>query len=129
MMHMPGSDTSLSCHTTHTTHQPPLHFLKPPPAVAAAEYPMDMWSIGCVVYELFTGHILFPGKVRACPAARVCRHTTTCTCSSTGVDPFASQAGVSHDWLRACSALLPYLTSLTSPCPPCDVTRRPTTRC
>ena len=23
---------------------------------------MDMWSIGCVVYELFTGHILFPGK-------------------------------------------------------------------
>ncbi|KAL4857163.1 Serine/threonine-protein kinase PRP4 [Chlorella vulgaris] len=26
------------------------------------EYPMDMWSIGCVVYELFTGHILFPGK-------------------------------------------------------------------
>ena len=25
---------------------------------------MDMWSIGCVVYELFTGHILFPGKVR-----------------------------------------------------------------
>jgi serine/threonine-protein kinase PRP4 len=26
------------------------------------EYPMDMWSIGCVVYELFTGRILFPGK-------------------------------------------------------------------
>lgn len=23
---------------------------------------MDMWSIGCVVYELFTGRILFPGK-------------------------------------------------------------------
>ena len=23
---------------------------------------MDMWSIGCVVYELLTGHILFPGK-------------------------------------------------------------------
>lgn len=22
---------------------------------------MDMWSIGCVVYELFTGRILFPG--------------------------------------------------------------------
>lgn len=22
---------------------------------------MDMWSIGCVIYELFTGRILFPG--------------------------------------------------------------------
>lgn len=21
-----------------------------------------MWGVGCVVYELFTGHILFPGK-------------------------------------------------------------------
>lgn len=26
------------------------------------DHPMDMWSVGCVVYELFTGHILFPGK-------------------------------------------------------------------
>ena len=26
------------------------------------EYGMDMWSIGCVVYELFTGRILFPGR-------------------------------------------------------------------
>lgn len=23
---------------------------------------MDMWSIGCVIYELFTGQILFPGR-------------------------------------------------------------------
>ena len=23
---------------------------------------MDMWSVGCVIYELFTGKILFPGK-------------------------------------------------------------------
>jgi len=23
---------------------------------------MDMWSIGCVLYELFTGRILFPGR-------------------------------------------------------------------
>ena len=26
------------------------------------DYPMDMWSIGCVIYELFTGKILFPGR-------------------------------------------------------------------
>lgn len=26
------------------------------------DHPMDMWSIGCVVYELLTGRILFPGK-------------------------------------------------------------------
>jgi serine/threonine-protein kinase PRP4 len=23
---------------------------------------MDAWSIGCVLYELFTGRILFPGR-------------------------------------------------------------------
>jgi len=26
------------------------------------DHPMDMWSIGCVIYELFTGQILFPGR-------------------------------------------------------------------
>lgn len=26
------------------------------------DHPMDMWSIGCVLYELFTGRILFPGR-------------------------------------------------------------------
>ena len=23
---------------------------------------MDVWSVGCVIYELFTGRILFPGR-------------------------------------------------------------------
>ena len=27
-----------------------------------ADHPLDVWSIGCVVYELFTGRILFPGR-------------------------------------------------------------------
>jgi len=27
-----------------------------------ADHPMDVWSIGCVIYELFTGRILFPGR-------------------------------------------------------------------
>lgn len=26
------------------------------------DHPMDMWSIGCVMYELFTGQILFKGR-------------------------------------------------------------------
>ncbi|KAK9815732.1 hypothetical protein WJX72_008716 [[Myrmecia] bisecta] len=26
------------------------------------EHAMDMWSVGCVIYELFTGKILFPGR-------------------------------------------------------------------
>lgn len=26
------------------------------------DHPMDMWSIGCVLYELYTGQILFPGR-------------------------------------------------------------------
>lgn len=26
------------------------------------DYPMDMWAIGCTIYELFGGEILFPGK-------------------------------------------------------------------
>ena len=27
-----------------------------------ADYAMDMWSVGCVLYELFTGKILFAGR-------------------------------------------------------------------
>ena len=26
------------------------------------DYPVDLWSVGCVIYELFTGKVLFPGK-------------------------------------------------------------------
>jgi len=26
------------------------------------DYPIDMWSLGCCIYELYTGRILFPGK-------------------------------------------------------------------
>eukprot|EP00882_Tetradesmus_deserticola_P010991 GHRQ01011625.1.p1 GENE.GHRQ01011625.1~~GHRQ01011625.1.p1 ORF type:complete len:460 (+),score=260.92 GHRQ01011625.1:181-1380(+) len=28
----------------------------------AYDFPMDVWSVGCVLYELFTGKILFPGR-------------------------------------------------------------------
>jgi len=25
-------------------------------------YPIDMWSFGCILVELYIGHALFPGK-------------------------------------------------------------------
>ena len=32
------------------------------PVYGHADTTMDMWSIGCVLYELYTGKILFPGR-------------------------------------------------------------------
>lgn len=39
-------------------------FYRPPEVILGLPYgfPMDMWAIGCVVYELFTGKILFNGR-------------------------------------------------------------------
>lgn len=27
----------------------------------AYDHPLDMWSVGCCLYELYTGKVLFPG--------------------------------------------------------------------
>jgi len=35
------------------------------------DYALDMWSIGSVIYELFTGRILFPGHSNNQVGARV----------------------------------------------------------
>ncbi|BDA48356.1 probable serine/threonine-protein kinase PRP4 homolog at C-terminar half [Coccomyxa sp. Obi] len=39
-------------------------FYRAPEVILGLKYdhPMDMWSVGCVIYELYTGKILFPGK-------------------------------------------------------------------
>ena len=39
-------------------------FYRAPEVILGLPYnhPMDMWSVGCVIYELFTGHILFQGR-------------------------------------------------------------------
>ena len=39
-----------------------------PPAVLGLPYDhsLDMWSVGCCLYELYTGKILFPGGKNNC---------------------------------------------------------------
>lgn len=39
-------------------------FYRAPEVILGLPYDtsVDMWSMGCVIYELFTGHILFPGR-------------------------------------------------------------------
>ena len=36
----------------------------PPPAVLGCkyDYAIDLWSVACAVFELYTGKILFPGR-------------------------------------------------------------------
>ena len=42
----------------------PLFLSLPPSPVIGNKYDygLDMWSVGCTIYELYTGKILFPGK-------------------------------------------------------------------
>ena len=39
-------------------------FYRPPEVILGLKYgyAMDMWSLGCVIYETFTGQYLFPGR-------------------------------------------------------------------
>jgi serine/threonine protein kinase len=51
--HVRGDEPFMSC---------PCHDMHSMPCSRLADFPMDMWSVGCVLYELFTGKILFPGR-------------------------------------------------------------------
>ena len=48
---------------TSAWHAPPPLPL-PPPAVLGCkyDYAIDLWSVACAVFELYTGKIMFPGK-------------------------------------------------------------------
>lgn len=105
------------------TRLPPTHPpCRPQPTAAPPEYPMDMWSIGCVVYELFTGRILFPGARR-------------CACGACAAGP-VRRGGLAHAAGSAPAAALctgpalPRPTHLTHALPPTRTPQaRPTTRC
>ena len=46
------------------SHNRSLSPFPPSPSVIGNKYDygLDMWSVGCTIYELYTGKILFPGK-------------------------------------------------------------------
>ena len=47
-------------------------------------YPMDVWSIGCIFYELFTNKICFPGDSEANQVMRIFRTLGTPTFGQIG---------------------------------------------
>lgn len=47
---------------TVRAHSPLPHAWAHACVCARTDFAMDMWSVGCVIYELFTGKILFPGR-------------------------------------------------------------------
>ena len=61
-----GSATDISYENTATMITPYLvsRFYRAPEIILGLPYDMavDVWSIGCTLYELYTGRILFPGR-------------------------------------------------------------------
>jgi len=61
-----GSATDISYENTSTMITPYLvsRFYRAPEIILGLPYDMavDVWSIGCTLYELYTGRILFPGR-------------------------------------------------------------------
>lgn len=51
----------ITCKQGHLSNVVVICFL---PAVLGLPYdhPLDMWSVGCSLFELYTGKVLFPGK-------------------------------------------------------------------
>lgn len=55
-----ASDTSESTHTPYLASR----FYRAPEVILGLPYDtsMDIWAVGCTLYEMFTGKILFPGR-------------------------------------------------------------------
>lgn len=51
-------------HVALRDHSSVWHAPPPPPAVLGCkyDYAIDLWSVACAVFELYTGKILFPGR-------------------------------------------------------------------
>ena len=80
---------------------------------------MDMWSIGSVIYELYTGRILFPGHsnnemLRLMMDVKVCATVYANVCDGDGA------CGGAWWWWRACGNVAPLIQ--------CDGARLPAGR-
>jgi serine/threonine protein kinase len=56
-------------------------FYRPPEVILGVEYkcPIDMWSVGVVLVEIFTGKLIYPVRARACVCLlNVCSHVHAC---------------------------------------------------
>lgn len=63
------ADLGSASNSSHISENPITEYLasrfyRAPEIILGLQYglPIDMWSVGCTLYELYTGQVLFPGK-------------------------------------------------------------------
>lgn len=59
-----SSSSALYANENPITEYLASRFYRAPEIILGLQYglPIDMWSVGCTLYELYTGQVLFPGK-------------------------------------------------------------------
>lgn len=81
-------------------------FYRSPEVILGHPYAMavDMWSLGCIIAELYTGYPLFPGENEADQLACIMEvtfgidlHTRFVNCTTSKKEK--SQAIMKYDWL------------------------------